>query len=360
MRVLLAIDAGGTSTRAAALGADGACLGYGRSSGGNPTSAGVDAAVEAIGVACGLALAHVDGPLAAGSTATLALAGANSDLFRRRVAARLAAFGIDGEVRFEPDLLGMFHSGTPAREGYALVSGTGSVAARIADGALERAAGGNGWLLGDAGSGFWIGRRIVRAVVADLDATGPATALTPRVLRAAGVESTGDRLRGRPRELLDLVDALYARKPVELAGFAPLAFEAAALETGALETGADETDALEAGADETDALEAGADEVAVDIVVAASERLAALLGAVRQAALDGPIVVGGSVLGALLDAGPPLAGRLADLGGGVPLTRVEDGLLGAAVLALRREGEAVDGEGFARLATTIAERRATA
>ena len=49
--LLLAVDAGGTSTRALVLDIGGRVHGYGRSSGGNPTAVGIDAAVTAIGEA---------------------------------------------------------------------------------------------------------------------------------------------------------------------------------------------------------------------------------------------------------------------------------------------------------------------
>ena len=50
-----------------------------------------------------------------------------------------------------------------------LIAGTAFVAARIRGGQLDRVVGGKGWLLGDAGGGFWIGHAVARAVVASLD-----------------------------------------------------------------------------------------------------------------------------------------------------------------------------------------------
>ena len=49
--MFLAVDAGGTSTRAVAVDAAGEVLGYGRAGGGNPTVGGIAAAVAAIGAA---------------------------------------------------------------------------------------------------------------------------------------------------------------------------------------------------------------------------------------------------------------------------------------------------------------------
>ena len=83
---------------------------------------------------------------------------------------------------------------------------------------------GLGWLLGaDEGSGFWIGQRVVRAALADLDGRGPATALTPLLLARLGVAApsgAGDR-----EPILSLVRALYDGPPVRLADHARLVFE---------------------------------------------------------------------------------------------------------------------------------------
>jgi glucosamine kinase len=65
--------------------------------------------------------------------------------------------------------------------GIIVIAGTGSMALgrRIgADGSEETArAGGHGFLLGDEGGGYWIGREAVRAALAARDGTGEPTAL---------------------------------------------------------------------------------------------------------------------------------------------------------------------------------------
>jgi N-acetylglucosamine kinase-like BadF-type ATPase len=68
-----------------------------------------------------------------------------------------------------------------------VISGTGSIAyGRNAKGEAARA-GGWGYVLGDEGSGYWIGRAALRAVLRESDRRGPTTALSPLLLDHFGV-----------------------------------------------------------------------------------------------------------------------------------------------------------------------------
>lgn len=64
--------------------------------------------------------------------------------------------------------------------GAVVASGTGVVTLAVGESRLARVDGW-GYLLGDAGSGFWIGRAGLDAVLRAHDGRGPATALTPVV-----------------------------------------------------------------------------------------------------------------------------------------------------------------------------------
>jgi N-acetylglucosamine kinase-like BadF-type ATPase len=73
-------------------------------------------------------------------------------------------------------------AGAGDAEGVVVVAGTGSIAyGRDASGRAARA-GGWGYLLGDEGGGFWIGRAALMAVVRQFDGRGPVTLLTPMIL----------------------------------------------------------------------------------------------------------------------------------------------------------------------------------
>ena len=95
--------------------------------------------------------------------------------------------------------------------GVVVIAGTGSICyGRNARDEAARA-GGWGYVLGDEGSGYWIGRHALRAVVRAADGRGHATALTPRVLAHFGV--------ARPE---DLVHTIYdeAIRPAAIAAVA--------------------------------------------------------------------------------------------------------------------------------------------
>src|SRR5215468_2613685 len=80
------------------------------------------------------------------------------------------------------DALIALQAGIGDAPGIVVVSGTGSIAyGRNARGEAARA-GGWGYVLGDEGSGYWIGRFALRAVVRHADGRGRETSLTSRLL----------------------------------------------------------------------------------------------------------------------------------------------------------------------------------
>lgn len=301
MRTVIGVDAGGTSTKALLVDATGLRCGAGRSGPGNPTSAGADRAarhwLEATLAAWG---ARTDAALEPPAAVVVTAAGVPSDEVRSTVAAGLAAAGLSSTVESVGDALGAYFSAASEPDGAVIIVGTGTTAAQVVGGELARTADGLGWLLGDAGSGFWIGREVLRAVAADLDGQGPRTALTPLLL--ADIELPDiEPVPWRPPTLTALVSWTYARRPVELAAHAPLVLQAAG------------------------------DPVA-DAIVAEASRLV-LSRVERMMADDGPLVLTGGLLG----EGSPIAAALAARWPG-RCRRAADGTAGAALLALRRAG----------------------
>jgi N-acetylglucosamine kinase-like BadF-type ATPase len=102
----------------------------------------------------------------------------------RRTGARVAV-GDDTDAA----LAGAF----AGRPGIVVIAGTGSGAAgRDAAGRTVRV-GGHGYLLGDEGGGYWIGREAVRVALRAADGTGPPTALTALVRREFGSLAGAER-----------------------------------------------------------------------------------------------------------------------------------------------------------------------
>jgi N-acetylglucosamine kinase-like BadF-type ATPase len=122
-------------------------------------------------------------PAAAG----LGLPGIRGDADAERIAATLRdRTGISVTVRDDAEvaLLGAFCGG----QGAIVIAGTGSAALGRAASGEGRRVGGHGYLLGDEGGGYWIGREAVRAALRASDGTGPPTALVEIVRAAFGCD----------------------------------------------------------------------------------------------------------------------------------------------------------------------------
>ena len=175
------------------------------------------------------------------------------------------------------------------------------MSAVVDNGKFTATAGGWGWFLGGDGSGVWLGREVLRAVLADLDGLGPATMLTARVATELGVS---------PEELTPsaLTGAVYGDVPAHGAGrFAHCAASAPG------------------------------DAVATDLLDRAATALAASTRAMLTRVEPGaPTVLAGSVA-----CSPAMVQRLRDL---LPENRslAPNRLVGALTLALRAAGHVVD------------------
>jgi N-acetylglucosamine kinase-like BadF-type ATPase len=75
----------------------------------------------------------------------------------------------NSKVRVVQDIVLAYYANFEVGDGILLYAGTGSIAMYIDDEAGPVRAGGWGYLLGDEGGGFWIGREAIRWVLAGLD-----------------------------------------------------------------------------------------------------------------------------------------------------------------------------------------------
>ncbi|MEU8568998.1 BadF/BadG/BcrA/BcrD ATPase family protein [Streptomyces pathocidini] len=340
--LVVGIDAGGTRTRAAlasTAGPDAAgpdmVLGTGGAGAGNALSVPADRLTDHLAQALAAAVppgqrAYVRAVVAgvAGCAGTPpARAGDGPRTDPGSVSAGKALRAALSRLGFAPDVPLRLHSdtevafaaapGAPA-DGLILIAGTGAVAARVAGRHQTEVADGDGWLLGDSGSGFWIGRRGVRRALAALDGRGRATSLTSAVT----AYYLGKAVETRPADpavcqevRARVVRAVQERPPVDLARVCPL---------------------VTAAAGEGDA-------VAARILDAAAERLVTTVQALSPAAGEALVTSGG-----LLGPGGPLLPRFTARVAGLGLrpVPVADGLPGAVALArltLRGGGPGPDG-----------------
>jgi N-acetylglucosamine kinase-like BadF-type ATPase len=290
--LVVGADVGGTSTRVAVATADGEVLRVAHGGPGNPLGVGLARAAARIRSVAEQALTGIDGDVAG---YVLGLAGGSraKDDGGFAAAIRPDRPGVAGHV--VSDLAVAFASASPLEQGYVLIGGTGAVAGRVEGDAVTAWSDGLGWLLGDAGSAFWMGREAVRRTLHALQRGAPLTPLNRAVVDLAG---TADYAR--------LVAACYAERPAVLGRYAPLVSAHVEDSPDAAEIVAQAADALVATLAELDP------EHGLPVVLAGS-------------LLSGPTPVGSRVREILLDGPNPV------LSAGV-------GAVGACWLALRDLG----------------------
>ncbi|MEU6345489.1 BadF/BadG/BcrA/BcrD ATPase family protein [Streptomyces sp. NPDC046977] len=320
MALVIGIDAGGTRTRAylADAASEGRVLGEGEGGPGNAMS--VERVALTQHLADALRSAVPDDRKGEVAAVVGGFAGAALDTgpeVGRRLAASCLRAALDStgigvlDVTVCGDIEVAFASapGVPS-DGLALVAGTGAVAARIEKRRQSLLADGNGWLIGDEGSGFWLGREVMRAAVRALDGRGPWTTLVEAVL-CHYLDSPGGPYLAQERPSDHecyvlrnrLVPHVYAEPPVRLARLSPLAVAA----------------------------DRDGDEVAGNLLDDAADELAATVAALDPQAGE-PLVVTGGLLG----PSGPLLGRVSARAEEMDLhvLPVQDG--GAGALALAR------------------------
>ncbi|MEV8374955.1 BadF/BadG/BcrA/BcrD ATPase family protein [Kribbella sp. NPDC056861] len=306
--LVLGGDLGGTSTRIVISDHEGNVIGRGAAAGGNPTSHPATAAAN-FGQAVHAALAGIDP--ATVQAAVIGTAG-GSALGRPDVKAQFdaawAGAGLTAEPRFIGDLEVAFASGTPAPDGTVLIAGTGSNTGLIRNHGLVRTAGGHGWLLGDDGSGFWLGREALRSVLRALDVGEPIGLLGEEIVQAVlPAREEGGVAEREGYDLLrdDLIRTVNSRPPVLLAELARTVVSAY---------------------DQND-------KTAHALVKRAAELLTETVSRLRTTSDNGPMVLAGSVAGESSPVGRLLRQSIHEHFDGEVLT-ARDGVGGATWLAL--------------------------
>lgn len=292
-RFLLGIDGGATKTLAAVLDLESRALHLGRGGPSNEDAVGAKAAVQALLDAAGQALEGAGVEADGLSSAVLAVAGTDTASVTRHVRAARGESWI-----VVNDVVGAWATATGGGPGVAAIAGTGSNVFGVGRGGRSWRTGGWGHLLGDEGSGYWLGAESIRAALRDRDASGPPTSLGQALCKFFDVAS------------VEALASLAYSKPLtkgEIAAFA--------IETAKLAEGGDEV----AG----ELFDRGAGELGGQIVAV-----------ITQTGLEGPFPVG--LIGSAYKAGEvflaPLGRRIRESAPDAQISIVEMAPVGGSLL----------------------------
>jgi glucosamine kinase len=307
---VLGIDAGGTKTICLLADAHGTVLAEARAGGANLQAVGE---LEVEKVLHDVMERAIGDRQILPSVICLGVAGVDRPDDAAVIRGLMRRIGHKARVMIANDALIALVAGVAHDPGVVIIAGTGSIAyGRNAQDEAARA-GGWGYVLGDEGSGYWIGRHALRAVVRHADGRGRPTALTPHVFAHFGVSRAQD-----------LVHAIYHRN---------LRPSAIAAVTRAVQHAVDE-----------------GDEVALNILsVGARELAGCAASVVRQLGLgDGTFtfVLAGGTLSSVPRLTAELEPMLRDLAPRASIVRLQrEPALGAVTLAI------AEAQGVGRLPT---------
>jgi N-acetylglucosamine kinase-like BadF-type ATPase len=191
---VLGIDAGGTKTVCFLADDAGRVLASSRGGGANLMTAGELAVEKVLHTVMDAVLSRIDVTPAA---ICLGIAGADRESDGRTIRSIVYRMALKTRTLVVNDALVALVAGVGDGPGIVVIAGTGSIVYGRDEQNRAARAGGWGNVLGDEGSGYWIGRKALAAVMRHADGRGRPTTLTPRVLRHLGLE--------RPSDLVPLV-----------------------------------------------------------------------------------------------------------------------------------------------------------
>ncbi|MDI6772625.1 MAG: BadF/BadG/BcrA/BcrD ATPase family protein [bacterium] len=213
--VLVGVDGGASKTRAAVVSSSGSILATAsvRSSSAYHKEPEEAAAVVLAAAREALATSGVAEPIAALGAG---LAGADDPAIRERLIGALTRANIARIVHVDHDAAAALAGGTALAPGVVIISGTGSIAFGVDEHGRRARAGGWGPLLDDEGSGYSIGRAVLRAAMRAHDGRGDSTLMAEAVRARFGIAS-----------LAALKATVRGASIDAVASVAPLAVEAA-------------------------------------------------------------------------------------------------------------------------------------
>jgi len=213
---VLGVDGGGSNTRCVIVELSGSIVSRGSAGPSNPLTAGAESACKAIIEAVEEALNQCSARRF--KAACLGLAGVERPHGRESVQ-RIVANRIPAErVLIVSDAAAAFAGTIGFGVGVVVVAGTGSIAYGVNAKGKTARAGGWGWIVGDEGSGYDIGKRAIAVALRAYDGRDAPTKLVQLIKKALNLS-----------DLTEIIDHLYVTgmKPHEVASLAPIVAEAA-------------------------------------------------------------------------------------------------------------------------------------
>ena len=224
--LVIGIDGGGTKTIAwlaelnrASSDSNPRVLGKGSAGPSNQRAVGPMMATGNLDAAIESAFSDAALPRATVAAACLGLAGADRDSDRRVIQDWAGAARVATRVAVVNDAIPLLYVDHGTGSGVAIIAGTGSLAWGRNDSGQTARSGGWGYLFGDEGSAFSIGRAVLAAVSQAVDGRGEQTSLTADVLSSLRLSS--------PQEIIAAIYGSEVPRAV-VAQMASLAFSAAA------------------------------------------------------------------------------------------------------------------------------------
>lgn len=210
IKYYLGIDGGGTKTAFALADTNGNVLKETTLGATNPNDVGFDQTYTTLKkgietVCCGYPYHFI--------SAFAGLAGCSSAENMPKIRDYLSQFGF-AKANNHNDAWNAVSAALGNEDGIVVIMGTGSIA-YAKSGTYLRRIGGYGYLFGDAGSGFAIGKDVILAALQEEDQSGEKTLLHGYVKEMCGSDT-----------VLGSIDHFYKEGKREIARYAPLAFKA--------------------------------------------------------------------------------------------------------------------------------------
>jgi glucosamine kinase len=215
-RIVIGIDGGGSKTRAIVADEAGTTIGEAVGPGSAVTPGEEDAAAEIIAAVVRDALEAAGSSDVVPRVICAGVAGAGREAPRQALWEALVARDLAGDIVVQSDFGIALDDAFGDGPGVLLIAGTGSSAFGRSPAGTTARCGGWGPVIGDEGSGTWIGRRALSIVSAAADGREAQTALTGAVLTAAEVN-----------EVADLISWAAAASREQIASLAPVVFSVA-------------------------------------------------------------------------------------------------------------------------------------